>query len=198
MWKWYWSPVDPPLLHLSLLVVGTLPLMERLWVPETYLLSQGWVYNLVALHEMEGKLCKRSLRGKKLTRKREWGRRNTVLYCCVFNICFYAFYPKCAHKMFWVRLRFLIKYFVIKNTYLHLLQCWPMRQHGNSRWKSFCTRGPIALRWGTKRNKFSLIIKKRKQLPSWKVSSWQPSNPKCVSGFKTWEYSRSCSPPLEM
>lgn len=143
----------------------------------------------------KGNYARGVLRGEKLTRKREWSRRNTVLYCCIFNICFNAFYPKCAHKMFWVRLRFLIKYFVIKNTYLHLLQGWTMMQHGNSRWKSFCTRGPIAHRWGTKRNEFSLIVKKRRQLPSWKGSSWQPSNPRCVSGFKAWEYSRSCFPP---
>lgn len=137
---------------------------------------------------------KRFLGKKNSSRKREWGRRDTVLYCCIFNICFNSFYPKCAHKMFWVRLGFLIKHVVVKNTYLHLLQCWPKRQHGNSLWWFFCTSGPIAHKWGTKRNEFSLIIKKRMQLPSWKGSPWKPGSPRCVSTFKTWEHSRSCFP----
>lgn len=110
----------------------------------------------------------RFLGGTKNRPGREWGRRDTGLSCCIFNTCFYSFYPKCAHKMFWVRLWFLTLYLVVKNPCRLLPQCWPERHCGNSLWQSFCTNGPIAHRWGTKRNEFSLIMKKRWQLPSWK------------------------------
>lgn len=52
-----------------------------------------------------------------------------LYYCYIFNVPLYSFYPKCTHKMLWVRDRFLSKFFRVSSKCLRPHVIVPLEWH---------------------------------------------------------------------